>query len=539
MSLQPTVYSDIIAGMQTAQAPWTAPKGPFYHLSGEIVPYSPQPTILKIETDKVGYPIEIVVSQVIGPTVGVDVRDNQRNYTIVPATTTVTTGIQLGRGLNRIVVSSLSDDDEPALLLVRATTIVTLWEAFARVLYNDATKIIDEQQNAVASKLATRLLDPFISFPDLLPELQSLQILSTRLITRGLIHEVGTNTGVAELIKALTLTTPAYKRMDKDTDDLFPSLDPWSNTASQYSGQEAHVWPPNLGVANWLAFLGYISAMPDLFEILAISEREVVIKYQGEVQHHLFDFDAFGTDYLTSLAQSECFKSVIITMTIDSTLAFPLCVASYTFDLFVTEENPLGQCRFNFDSDIPLDSDCFLDADDIDPFSDGWVGLSLTGRFEQDDPFHHPLDTFIIPSPLYSGSVCGYEGYYTQLITNQKYDFDLFVPIDISGYVQETIVWTLESPDLTRWDIVINGNTGSLLAISGSIRVPDKFKVVRPDTTEVAFAITNAGQVQTVVPPPGGEILLTTLYIKATDSTVWDVTVDNSNTIHTTKIFPS
>lgn len=537
-SIQPTIYSDLLAGMQKNEAPWVAPSGHFYELLNDIVPFSPQPTVLKIESDLVGNGIEVEVVQINSPTAGVDPRKNQRVYTIVPTSTVATVGVQLGRGLNKIIVRSLSSD-ESALVYVRATTIVALWEAFARVLYIDAVRIINEQQQAVSSKLATRLIEPFISFQDLLPEVQSLQILATRLAARGLVHTVGTNTGATELAKALTLSTPVYKKMDKDTSDLFPSLDPWVNNASQYSGREAHIWIPNLGVANWLAFLGYIASQPDLFSILSISEREVVVEYQGEVQHHLFDFDAFGTDFLTTLAQSECFKSIIVSMTIDVNLTFTICAAAYTFDLFITEDHPLGQCRFYLDSNFPLDSNCLFDSDELDPFSDGWVGLSLTGRFEQDVPFHHPLDTFIVPSPLYTGNTCGYDGFYTQVVANQKYEFDCDVSVTVSGFIQEALAWTLQSPDLTKWDIEINHLTGSLIATSGSLRVPDKYKVLRPDLTEVSFAITNLGQIQTVVPPPGGEILTSTLYIKATDATVWNITVDNSNTLQAAKIFPA
>jgi len=537
-SVQDTVYSDIIRSMQTGNAPYIVPKGPYYLTQGDIVPFTPQPTVLRIETDRVGEPIRIEVerTQPIGS--GVDLRQTRSVYTVVPASEVVTVGVQLGRGLNHINMTVINREEERALLLVRATTIVSIFEAFARVLFTDAIRIIDEQQRAISSRLATRLLEPFISFQDLLPDIQSLKILATRLAAKGLIHSVGTDLGVTELIKALTLTTPVFRPMDKDTDDLYPSLDPWTNNASQFGGQEAHVWLPNVGIASWLAFLGYISNQPDLFEIISISETEVVVRFQGELQRHRFDFDAFGTDFLTSLATTECFKSIIVTVTMDVFLTIAMCAATYTFDLFIDETNLLGDCRRTFDSGIPFDSDCPLDGDPVDPFTDGWEGLSLSGRFEQDHPFTHTLDTFVVASSAYTGSVCGYEGFYTQLVENQRYEPLLDISIEVTGYIQAAIGWFLESPDSTKWDIRVNSSTGTLIATSGATGTLNNFKVTKPDTSEAAFDITNAGEVQVVAPPPGGEILFNTIYILADDSTVWHVTVSNLNVIETTKIFP-
>ena len=537
VSVQPTVFSDLIKSMQIDNAPWTGPQGPFYQLQENIVPFGPQPTVLRIETDRIGEPIrvEVVQSQEVSSQ---DIRENSKTYTLVAASSVATIGVQLGRGRNQITVSVDGRDGEITYLTVRATTIVTLWEAFSRVLYQESIRIIDEQKRAVSSRLATRLLEPFISFQDLLPDIQSLQILATRLVARGLIHSVGTNVGVTDLIKAVSLTTPVYRRIDKDTDELYPALDPWVKSASQFGGQEAHVWLPNLGIASWLTFIKYIQNQPDLYNILSISEREVVIEYQGRQQRHRFDFDSFGTDFLQALAQSECFRSIIIIVTTDVNVTVPICAASYTWDLYITAPDLLGNCRDTLDQGIPLDSNCPFDADDVDPFTDGWVNLSLTGRFEQDHPFTHTFDTFVIPSTEYTGDLCGYESYYTQVVMNQKLEPEVDAMFEVTGAVQTAIGWTLESPDTTRWDITVDSVTQTLVATSGSTRTPDDWKVTKPDTSEAAFAITNAGEVQVVSPPPGGELLRDTIFIKADNGYVWHVTVNNANTIVLVQIFP-
>lgn len=536
-SVQATIYSPIIASMQSGNAPWTAPKGPFYQLEGNIVPYSPSPTVLRIETNRVGEPIEIIVYTMLEPPEGTDSRDKQTTYTTVASSPVVTIGVQLGRGENRIAISVIGRPDDVTYLIVRATTIVALWEAFARVLYENSARVVDEERRAITSKLATRLIEPFVNFQDLLPDLQSLRILATRLAARGLIHEVGSMGGVNDLTKALTLSTPIFATMDKTTYDLYPSLDPWTNAASQYSGKEAHLWIPNLGIASWLAFIKYVANQPDLFDLLKISEREVVISYQSEIQHHLFDFDSFGADFLTSLSQSECFKSILISVNMMMDTVIKICAASYTFDLFIDVDSALGNPRRPFDTGINFDTGNPFDADDVDPFTDGWIGLSLSGRFEQDYPYMHSLDTFIQPSTSYVGPDCTYPGYYTQIVSNEKMEFDVFVDIEASGYYQEAIPWVLQSPDLTKWQVYINANTGTLLAVSGAIGTVSNFLHNRTDSTLVSFAITDLGEIQ-VIEPAGPGLLETTIYIRATDGSVWSVDVNDSNVIQTTKIFP-
>jgi hypothetical protein len=539
IALQPTIYSGIVAGMQAGNEPWIAPKGLFYQIDGDIAPFTPQPTVLRIETNRVGEAITVLVEHFEDTGAGVDRRDKRTSYNVVAASEVVTLGVQLSRGKNRITAFIQNRSGEIAYLIVKATTITALWEAFGRVIYNESFSVIDEQKRAVSSALATRLIEPFISFQDLLPDLQSLKILATRLAVKGLLHSVGTDLGVTQLIQSLTLTTPIYRSIDKDTFEVYPSLDPWTRTASQFGGREAHAWLPNLGIISWTAFLHYVSNQPDLFEIVKITEREVVVNYQGVQQKHLFDFDAFGTDFLTAQAASECFKSILINVEILTELDIPICAASYTFDLWITEDNLIGDCRRTLDSGVPFDSSCPFDAEPLDPWTDGWKGLSLTGRFEQDSPYTHPLDTFVIPSTAYSGPLCGYEGYYTQIVENQRYDLDLDLTVwSVTGHIQTALNWVLESPDGTRWTVEVNAGTSTLIATSGTGLPVSGRKVTKPDSSEAAFDITNDGVIVVVSPPPGGELLDDSLYILGTDSTVWHVQVDNGNVINVTRIFP-
>jgi hypothetical protein len=537
-TVQDTIYSGIITSMQTGNAPWVPPKGPFYLLDGVVVPFSPNPTIIRIETDRIGEAITIEVAQIGDFGSGTDVRKRQTSTTVVASSSVVTTGVQLGQGRNLITVAVMNRTLDIAYILINATTIVALWESFSRVLYTVSTRIIDEQKRAISSELATRLIEPFLSFQDLLPDIQSVKILAIRLATKGLIHSVGTNLGVTELIKGLTLTTPVYNKMDKSSFDLFPALDPWTKSASQYSGQEAHIWLPNVEVASWLAFLSFISNQPDLYEIQHISESEVIIVYQGEQQRHYFDFNNLRSSFLSAQASSECFKSIIVNATMASLQWIQMCVGTYTFDLYITDQNLLGDYRPTLDFDIPFDSSRSFDTDPIDPFTDGWINLSLSGRFEQDYPATHTLDTFVIPSSTYP-TICGYESWYTQLIENQKYDIEVPTTITVTGAIQEGLVWLLQSPSGDTWMVSVNPLTNTIMTKIVVVPTPIiSYKVIKPDLTEVAFDITDEGVLK-VITPVGGEELTDTLYISSEDMTaVWWVKVNNDDVITIDLIFP-
>lgn len=423
ISLQESVYAPIIESMRSS-APWGAPKGPFFLLQGNITPKVPRPTSFVLETDQPGCVVEIEIAKVNPSAIGVDSRNNPAIYQYQTVGDSTSVPIQLNPGINQIQARILGSDRDIAYYVVSASSIVSLWEGWARVLYNEAVQIINEQEQAIYSNVGTRLIEPFINFPDLLPDIQSLQILSTRLVDRGFIHNVGTNSGVKDLLTAFSLGTPALRPMERDNFDV-DVLDPFTNTASQVFGQEAHVWMPNLGIASWAAFLRYIAAHEDIYVPVKVSEEEVAIIFQGNLEIHTFNFDDFGADFITALARSQCFKTIDISILIKSQIAFIMCAASYTFDLFITDDNPIGNARISLDRGVPFDNDLPFDNDDVDPFNEGWVGLSLTGRFEQEDLSQYCLDTFVIPSTAYAGPQCCYPGYYTQLVEHQRYDFEV------------------------------------------------------------------------------------------------------------------
>jgi hypothetical protein len=123
-------------------------------------------------------------------------------------------------------------------------------------------------------------------------------------------------------------------------------------------------------------------------------------------------------------------------------LFIKFCAAGYPFDLFITEENPLGQRRLTFDSLIPWDSGEPLDQPAIDPGADGWVGFPLSGRFDgfalNSDPVDLFLDSLFVHPAVGSGiPVCAYNGFFTQQVDLFSQAIDVPFSLSAAGEVNE------------------------------------------------------------------------------------------------------
>lgn len=433
-SVSDTIYSPIIDSI-FEQDPYGAPVGRFYLLfKNRTVPTTNKPTTLSINTDRVGEPLEVsVVFKGESPSIGVLPTQKPTTINIVPSGRSVTLPVQLGPGRNDITIRTRNSPTEVAYVVVYANEIVSLWESFARDFLTNVTRTIQNERDAIQSPFGIRLVEPYLAAQELLPDTQSLKVLTARMLVRGLLHSVGNQAGELDIMKALAVSTPALSPMDKMTFEVNPEIDPWVDAAAQFSGTEAHMWIPNFGIIAWKAFWRYLAANPSNYNILEIDENVITFEHQGETRRHTFDFDRFGTDFLLSLAREDCFRSIFISISMESAVEFKFCAATYTFDLYL--QNPIGNARASFDLGIPFDQGLPFDADPVDPFSDGWLGWSLSGRFEQRENQPLALDSFTVPAQSYSGDLCVYEGFFTQNLTNMRYDVDLPVTITASGEV--------------------------------------------------------------------------------------------------------
>jgi hypothetical protein len=292
---------------------------------------------------------------------------------------------------------------------------------------------IDEQQNAIFNKYSTRLAEPYITYKDFLPEFQTIQTMALKFIIRTLMNDKAEDVGVRDFTTALTQSTPVFNPI-RGSFNFDPIVYPLSNIQELFSGTDAHVWIPNSKIANWTAFIKYIDNLPDLFSLESVSESEVVLDYGGVEERHRFDFET--DDYSTNFGL-HAFDNIRVSTILNSSLLMRIFAASYTLDLVVRADSPLGDSRPYFDSGRPFDSGVTFDADYVDPLADGFVGLPLTGRFEQDVKntydAKYGFDTIVQPSLAYNQNGVYPDGFYTQFIGTQNDTRTLTIDIGSTG----------------------------------------------------------------------------------------------------------
>lgn len=387
-------YDDLFATMVAA-----VPSGTFYDFARPIVMWSREPVAFLFETDNPSYPVKITRERLGDFSLGVDQGNLIEETTIVPLPGVSQTlfYLTLGRGRNRLTATEQlpGGGGRQQILEVIATTNAIVFEAYGREIFKTRQPAV-LQSEAIYSPYATRLFDQLASLGDVLPDLQTLKILSTKMLIRSFIHFPATSLGVRNNIEAVTLNTPVFLSQ-RQSSNYQIETSRIMRAAENLAGQEAHIWFPNLAVTRWLAFLRMANTFTNNFEIESVRDDYVSVVYKGRENLHYFDYDAAGENFLTNISLKNCFNNISVTAytTVNSRIYIPCW--TYPLDYSITQDMALGLTRVMFDLGIPLDSGIPFDADPIDPFSDGFVGWSLSGRFEQGPP-SYPLDSMVQPS---------------------------------------------------------------------------------------------------------------------------------------------
>lgn len=438
-------YDDLFARQLAA-----IPAGNFYDdFSKPIVAWNALPTNLVLHSDQFEIPVRVTVERLGDYHPNVDQMNVFNEAMVVPNNYLTTFRLTLGRGLNRITARELTQGGRTAYIEVIATTNCLVLEPQARELFV-SDNLYNLQRTAIFSRQSTRLLDQVLTFQNLLTGIEALKVLTTRLVTRGFVHFPARQIGIRNVIEAFSLNTPAIR----DSRDFFPFQIERSRilrTEEVSAGEEAHVWFPNLSVTRWLAFLRMADSLRLNYRVLDIRDDRVKVEYKGEEQVHKFDYNAEGSNFLTNLSVGDCFNNIDVSFNMYMLMDYRWCMWTYLFDEFVTVDDPIGNARTMFDLDIPFDSGLPFDADPVDPFTDGWVGWSLSGRFEQDvrhtADARYGLDTHVVPSRTYTGKQCVYDrGPYTQMMNSLNYEVPLEAEVEIDSatwddtYTQGSIV---------------------------------------------------------------------------------------------------
>jgi hypothetical protein len=420
IQVSPRGYDALFAEMLGYVSP-----GEFYdtNLGYPMVVWSSKNPNFIFTTNNLGVPIQITTQKEgpYHPSVNPGNRVTQVQF--IPQNATTSFSLTMGLGLNKLIATEMIPGGRTFLVEVQASPNTTIFEAFGREVFN-SVNIVNEQKAALFSPYSTRLADQVIQFQSLLPSVQSLKIISTRMLIRGAVHFPGEELGVQNLIQSFSFNTPAYATM-RSSSTFHLERSRIQRSGENLAGMEAHVWFPNLAVTQWLAFLKMADSLNQNYVINSIQDDLVSITYKGRTQLHQFNFDAPGSNFLTSLSTTDCFNNLdlFISTAITSNLVFDLW--SYPFDMEITAATPIGRDRVSFDEGVLLDQGLNFDGDSIDPYNDGWVGFSFDGRFEADartsEQAQLGLDSGITPDKTYSGSATVYpHGPYTQMFNSHR-----------------------------------------------------------------------------------------------------------------------
>jgi len=405
-----SIYDRLIHGDKTTSQVGM-PEGPFYLTQGLVVPFSYYPTNFTLSTDNLDDSITIQVSRIGLMNIGSE-KKNMSRITMIPPLPPdsapsdyvyiTNIKLQLSKGKNEI---NVTQGGYTTTLIITATYFGTLLSGYADELFNYSTDDYQRQYDAINSPVATRLVEPFLTIGDLLPDVQTLQLLASKMAIRQYVSEQGGQDGVTDFLAGLVQSTPYFKSQ-KNLTGLDPVVQSIFRSQEDFSGVEAHVWIPNVSIVKWQAFIKFVNNIKTVYTLNKVTEDEIVVEVDGSLRSHIFDFDSEESFLFFIENEKSCYDSLHSYISMSIKTAFTLCAAAYTFDLIININNPL----YGFELDYA-----------------NFSGLSLTGRLDGGLSF----DTMVAKE--FSGSCTYQDSYYTQVPLLLETEVDAPCSITVTG----------------------------------------------------------------------------------------------------------
>jgi hypothetical protein len=351
------------------------PAGTFYLRAGFVIPYQFEPMPFTIKVLERGLPVSIAITRE-GPTG----KPETIHQSLVPQFLTETVMLTMGRGRNLIYITDGTHHD---FIIVSATTYATVLCSVANEIYSYSQVELDEINRAIFSPISSRLAEPYLSFPEILPtpSVRSQQTLATKLAIRAHMADAGSSRAVRDMTTAISLQTPYVVELRNPHTVFHPAIERINTTQEAFGGFDLHTWFHNDCLNRWGSFIRHIANSPERLRPVRISEEEILCEDQsGVIRRHVFDLADPTCSSLSSAIN--CLDNIQVRIIFFGDFTIPICAATYPFDSCFTGFNPLGSGRSNFDSTIGWDSGIPLDYDMLDPGDDGWVGLCWADRWD-------------------------------------------------------------------------------------------------------------------------------------------------------------
>ena len=347
----------------------------FYLPRANLIPYYYNPTPFILEADA-GRTFSIAVR----------VRDGwHRN--ISSETNLITTGattlvyLRLGLGYNEVEITEVGGDNDRFFATWNTATYATLLYALAKDLYDNVTIDLDGQRSRILANFGSAMVEHLLPYQDMLVDVHVWRVLSARMGLRTSTNQSGRERGVLDWLTALTTTTPILAQTVNDFDTFEYQL-PRVYAPEHFGGFDAHIWLPNPCVTEWRTFIRYLNAIPSVYDLVSVSEREVVLDYNGRRERHEFPLPVESACSLSQLIRDlGCLDAIAATVMSSITTRFLICLSGYPVDFDVEPCTLLGLRRLDCGRRLD-EGERFDTYDDFDPLGDGWEGYTLSGRLD-------------------------------------------------------------------------------------------------------------------------------------------------------------
>lgn len=387
------------------------PNSSFYLKSSGLLPYRYKKTAFILNA-AVGIKINVTVRAKSHDT---STRSNA--YSFVASSTQQIIHIQLGLGQNEVLADAWRrvgpglDDWVPTgesfYGVFNTARLATLLSSLGKQLYDNVTLDLTNTRNQILSPFGSKLVEHLIPYQDLLVDVRSLRILSTRMALRASTATPGSQLGVTDWLTALTTNTPIFNPLTNSFTE-YDYSQPLVHQNEHFGGQEAHIWLPNPCVTQWATFVRYVNAIDTVYTMTDLSEYVYRGTYNGAQEQHEFPapvgFECSLTQMLLDLG---CLDSMTLLINSAIVTRFLVCVPGYPLDFDVEPCSLLGLRRLDCGNffDVGERADTY---DEFDPLGDGWEGHTLSTRYDSSDPGGVCVDTMIRYVDLPEKSKCCY-----------------------------------------------------------------------------------------------------------------------------------
>jgi hypothetical protein len=312
-------------------------------------------------------------------------------------------GVEPEEGAFWTLTATFSGEPETTLVTVAATGVQTWLQSLGREVYLSGGKRIREVEAQLLSPWSTRLSSHFLPFTDLFLPARMPKIHQTKLAIATIMGgRLGYGDGVLNIASSVSYSTPWVTKARNSEFDV-PGLDVDYSyvttfpTTGEDKGRVLDIWSPNRCLASKLALSQLTLTVgandvpePRPLQLVGFDDYQVQLKVGGgPTEVHVIDpLSAecadieFSTDCAGSVTTFVEFDGVLDIFMTTPQLPFDMAVENPLMFGFWDEGNAMDMSQGSGSPGLGAGDDVFDTVDPDDPFGTGFLGVSLSRRFD-------------------------------------------------------------------------------------------------------------------------------------------------------------